>query len=189
MRLKRGALMKKYSRPFCSPERGDRVVWEMAKLRSATDATTRLTTVDFPVPEGAEITIILPALGQVSGPVALLKGLIQCSEPARAPSRSPPSSRLPGERSEGRPRERHRSWRAKCWPRDSSPATESRASCPPPSSPEGGVGPAPRGSESASLPPRCQPAKRGKLPPAPSERRLAPGYPACRARASPAAVG
>src|SRR6516225_9208651 len=102
-------------------------------------ATTRFATLDFPVPEGAEITITLLHLGEVVGPfVALLKSLTQCSAPARVASRSPPSSRSPGQRSPGRPRERQSSWRAECSPRDSSPAAESRASYLPPNSPPGG---------------------------------------------------
>jgi len=44
----------------------------MENLRPETDATTRFTTVDFPVPEGAEITIMLPTLGQVPGCIARL---------------------------------------------------------------------------------------------------------------------
>src|SRR6516164_4097480 len=117
----------------------------MAKPRWTTDLTTRFTTVDFPVPEGAEITITLPVLGQEPGPGALLRRLIQCSAPARAAFRSPSSSRLPGERSRDLRRERRWSWRAECLPPDSSPATGSQVSCPLPDSPEGGAGPAARG--------------------------------------------
>src|SRR5262245_39715554 len=59
MRWKAASSTKKYSTPSRSPGRGCRVVCETEKRRSGTRASTRCSTVDFPVPEGPETTIRL----------------------------------------------------------------------------------------------------------------------------------
>jgi hypothetical protein len=51
---------KKYSRPCFSPTRGARVVYETEKQIPGEAAIRRLTSVDFPDPEGADITKMLP---------------------------------------------------------------------------------------------------------------------------------
>jgi hypothetical protein len=50
---------KKYSRPSFSPARRGRVVCETEKAKSGREAISRLTKVDLPHPDGAEMTKML----------------------------------------------------------------------------------------------------------------------------------
>src|SRR4051812_9579194 len=51
---------KWYSRPFCSPGRGERVVYEMDSLSEGSSFKTALMSELLPAPEGAVMTNSLP---------------------------------------------------------------------------------------------------------------------------------
>jgi hypothetical protein len=54
--------VKWYSTPSASLPRGTRVVYETEKSNPSTNDLSRLTSVDFPEPEGAEMINKIPAI-------------------------------------------------------------------------------------------------------------------------------
>ena len=54
---------KWYSRPSCSPGRGERVVYEIESASPGSSASTAFTSEVLPAPEGAATTMRLPVIG------------------------------------------------------------------------------------------------------------------------------
>src|SRR5260363_372122 len=80
--------IKEYSRPFTSPGRGARVVYETDKWSCRSFWSRALTSVDLPAPEGATmmntLPVMLPALIAHRGPVTFPNGLPDLRRKTRA---------------------------------------------------------------------------------------------------------
>jgi hypothetical protein len=84
--------MKWYSRPFCSPGLGARVVKEIESLMAGSCASRALTKVDFPAPDGAATMNRLPEDACVWDIVILANDGL--SEVAKTGSASTPGNRV-----------------------------------------------------------------------------------------------